>query len=405
MPVLVIFNPVSGDRSARTLFDDHVLPLLAHHNVVPDNVVHTQHPDHAGPILFDFLHSTRVPDHLSVILGSGDGTLHELINFLNSQPTTIPLPRIRIALVPCGTANALYSSLFPPSPDDDPVHHRLKSLHAFLSANHASLPLNLAVSVLSGPPVTSPGLPPAPKQISISAVVTSTALHASILHDSEALRASDPTMDRFKTAAAQNITRWYSASVKLYPSQSTGVVQVYDPPTNTWVTHQQTTDDDPILDLNGPFAYFLSTVNVDRLEPQFRISPRGRDVLTPKDGSAVLYVVIVRPMRDPTFQMDSESTRVAFAEKAAAVLGAAYRDGAHIALRYDQNGKVVADGDGPTVVEYLRCGAWEWEPDVTDARAHFVCADGEILLIPNGGKVTCTAATPMSDTTGFSLYV
>ncbi|PIL23683.1 hypothetical protein GSI_13432 [Ganoderma sinense ZZ0214-1] len=362
MPVLVICNPVAGDRSASALVDNHVLPLLTLHNLVPDKVVHTQRPGHIGPILFDFLRSTPHSHPLSLILASGDGTLHELINFLNSQPTTVPLPRVHIALLPSGTANALYSSFFPPDLNADPLQHKLKSLNAFLSSNHTSVSLNLAVSVLSGPPITSPGLPSVPKQVSISAVVTSTALHASILHDSEALRASDPTMERFKSAASQNITRWYGASVKLFPPQDAPFVQEYDPTTNSWVPHHQSIGDDPILDFNGPFAYFLSTVNVDRLEPHFRISPRGRDPLGPNEGAAALHVVIVRPMRDPSFEMDSEPTRVAFAEKAMAVLGAAYRDGAHIALRYDHNGNVVTEGDGPTVVEYLRCGAWEWEP-------------------------------------------
>ena len=60
--------------------------------------------------------------------------------------------------------------------------------------------------------------------------------------------------------------------------------------------------------------------------------------------------------------MDSEEARAKFAEKAGAVLGAAYQDGAHVNLRYDEDGKIVADGTGPTVVEYIRCGGWEWEP-------------------------------------------
>ena len=362
MALLVICNPVCGDGSGPALLDDHVLPLLAHHNIVPDKTVHTQYPGHVGSLVFDFLHSAPISHPLSVILASGDGTLHELINFINSQPSTVPLPRIHISLLPCGTANALYSSLFPPSTNDDPLQHKLKSLNAFISPNQTSIPLHLALSALSGPPVSSPDLPSVSKQISISAVVTSTALHASILHDSEALRASDPTMQRFKTAAIQNIARWYNASAKLFPPHGAVFVQQYDPTTSSWVPHHQSTDDDPLVDLNGPFAYFLSTVNVDRLEPQFRISPRGRDVLGSNDGSAVLHVVVVRPARDPSFDTDSEPTRVAFAEKAAAVLGAAYRDGAHIALRYDRNGKVVAEGDGPTVVEYFRCGTWEWEP-------------------------------------------
>ncbi|KAI0735660.1 ATP-NAD kinase-like domain-containing protein [Earliella scabrosa] len=385
MPVLVIYNPVSGDRSSKALFDDHILPLLAAHSITPDRIVPTESPGHAGTIVTDFLSS--IPDAsqalpVTIILGSGDGTLHKLINTLNSVPTDQPLPRIHLALVPCGTANALYSSIFPPSTNDDPAEYKLKSVKAFVSTKHASLPLNLAVTVLSAPPITSPGQQHPSKRVAISAVVASTALHASILHDSEALRASDPSIERFKTAGHQNITCWYHASI-------------YDPASRAFVQHESSTEDEPIVDLEGPFAYFLSTVNADRLEPAFKITPRGKDVTSPREKSAALDVVIVRPTQNPKYEMDSEETRAVFVEKAGAVLGAAYQDGAH----------VTTEGTGPTVVEYVRCGGWEWEPDDIDERAYFVCADGDILTIPKGGKATCTAATPMGDTTGFALYV
>ncbi|KAI0362806.1 hypothetical protein OH77DRAFT_1442780 [Trametes cingulata] len=402
MPVLVIYNPVSGDRSAKALFDDHVLPLLHQHKVTPDKVVATESSGHVGKIVADFLASSTVHGPISVVLGSGDGTLHELINVLNTIPSSKPLPRIHLALVPAGTANALYASLFPPSPGDDPIQYKLKSVQAFVSENHRSIPLNLAVNVIS-PPHVPPPAKTGPKQVSISAVVASTALHASILHDSEALRASDPTIERFKTAARQNITRWYYASVKLFPRKGPEVVEVYDPETGGFVAHEASTEDDPIVDLIGPFAYFLSTVNVDRLEPAFRISPKAKNMLE-EEGAAALDLIIVRPMRDPSYTMDSEDTRKAFAEKVGAVLGAAYQDGAHIALRYAEDGSIVSEGTGPTVVEYVRCGGWEWEPDDVDERAHLVCADGEILTIPTEGKATCTAATPMNDSTGFAIY-
>lgn len=419
MTVLVIYNPVCGDRSAKALFDDHVLPLLAEHNITPDKVVATESSGHAGKIVAEFLASSGDQEQpVSVVLGSGDGTLHELINELNNTPTSKPLPRIHLALVPAGTANALYSSLFPPSPNDDPIQYKLKSVRAFASGTSSSFPLNLAVNVISPPRAAPPAIAPAP-QVSISAVVASTALHASILHDSEALRAEDPTMGRFKTAAMQNITRWYYASIKLFPRTGAGVVEVYDPAAGTFVPHEESSEDEPIVDLVGPFAYFLSTVNVDRLEPAFRITPKGKDA--PEPGSAALDLVFVRPMWDPTYTMDSEEARKAFSEKAVAVLTAAYQDGAHVALRYAEDGSITTEGDGPLVVEYVRCGGWEWDPvghyfasdrmganlrmqDDTDERAHFVCADGDILTIPAGGKARCTAATPMNDQTGFALY-
>jgi len=119
----------------------------------------------------------------------------------------------------------------------------------------------------------------------------------------------------------------------------------------------------------------------------------------------VLDVVMLRPERDPSVSMDSEETRSAFAEKAKAVLGGAYENGAHIQLRYAEDGCILTEGDGPVVVEYFRCGGWEWEPDDIDDRAHLVCADGEIHEIEKGGKATCSAAAPMDEKSGFAIFI
>ncbi|KAH9946412.1 ATP-NAD kinase-like domain-containing protein [Epithele typhae] len=402
-PVLVVYNPVCGDRSAQAFFDAHVLPLLAQHGVAPAKVATTESPGHVGQLLVDFLAAADPAAPLSVVLGSGDGTLHELINVLHKSAGGSALPRINVALVPCGTANALYAALFPPSPDDDPVQYRLRSVQQLLAPAPRTIPLNLAVADIAPGPVATPGVPRGARQAAISAVVASTALHAAILHDSEALRATDPSMERFKTAARQNVTRWYAAHVKLYPRDGAGVVEVYDPATGTFVPHEESSEDEPIVDVGGPFAYFLSTVNVDRLEPAFRITPRGKDVLGEKT-TAALDLVMIRPFRDPSVDMDSEEVRAAFAQKQMTVVGGAYQDGKHIDMRYDDDGKIVSEGTGPTVVEYIRCGRWVWEPDDIDERAHFVCTDGDILLIPKGGRAVCTAAAPMDATTGFAVY-
>ena len=101
--------------------------------------------------------------------------------------------------------------------------------------------------------------------------------------------------------------------------------------------HEVSSEQDPIVHLGGLFAHFLSTVNVDRPEPTFKISPRGRDVIGHK--SAMLDVVIVRPFRDPTIAMESEEVRATFAAKVGAGLGGAYQDGAHIGLWYGDEGR------------------------------------------------------------------
>lgn len=370
MTLLVIYNPVCGDSQAKPFFESHVIPFLQQSSklLTPETPIKpTEHAGHAGELVVDFLE--KVEGSVSVVLGSGDGTLHEIINALNEAKWKAPartlqgrpLDRVSFALVPCGTANALYSSLFPPSSSqegkDDEVEYRLQSVKALVERPDAAVPLTLGITTLSAAPSIRT-LPHA----AISAVVASTALHASILHDSEALRASMPGIERFKTAAMQNIVNWYHASVKLFPVPGEGVVKVYDPSVGGLVQHPLSSEDDPIVDLAGPFAYFLSTVNVDRLEPAFRITPLGRKKDEGKEGRATMEVVIVRPLRDSTCSLDSMDTRAAFAAKTMETMGGAYKDGAHLQMRYAKDGSIVTEGDGETVVEYIRCGGWEWEP-------------------------------------------
>lgn len=357
MPLLVVYNPVCGEGKAKEIFDTTVLPLLERHGKTVDKLIVTENNTHAGTAVVEFLESTE--GDTTVVLGSGDGTLHEIINTLSAAElkgvrASAPPSALRFAIVPCGTANALYSSLFPPTTDQDPVTYLLKSLQAFID-NSKTTPLTLAISSLSYPPSSKRTKP----KVAISAVVTSTALHATILHDSEALRAEVPGIGRFKIAAQNNITKWYNSYVKLLPVPSVGVVQIYDPGKKEFVAHEESHDDDPIVDVDGPFAYFLSTVNVDRLEPAFRITPL-HSTIPPTEAS--FDIVIVRPLRDPSLNWDSEEARLVFVQKATAVLQGAYKDGTHVDMRYGKNGEVELDGVGPTIVEYVRCGGWEWTP-------------------------------------------
>lgn len=359
---LVIYNPVGGDSTARKFVEDHVLPLLKTSDVPIAKIVGTEHAGHAGAAAFEFVDSTA-PGPLDIVVASGDGTIHEIVStialapsYKNRSPDTPA--RVNLILVPCGTANALYSSLFLPKPNDDPVQYKLQGIHAFIK-KAKRVPLTLAITdILTAP--AGKGSTPVREKATISAVVTSTALHASILHDSEALRAEIPSIERFKVAAYQNITRWYAGCAKLFPSKSTGVVEIWNPFDKEFVPHAESDEDDPYVDIDGPFAYFLSTVNVDRLEPTFQITPL---VTAEPRAGAFLDVVVIRPYRDVSLSgLEAEEERKRFAEKLGAVLGAAYQSGNHVNLRYDSTGKVVSEGEGELVVEYFRCGGWEWIP-------------------------------------------
>lgn len=422
MPLLVVYNPVCGDQSAKAFFENTVLPFLHKHRKTVDKLVVTEKALHAGLAVLEFLESTE--GDTTVVLGSGDGTLHEIINTvcaaeLKGVRASAPPQHLRFILVPCGTANALYSSLFPPPMSHlDSTSYKLRSLQAFVDGSK-TIALTLAISSLSPPPWSKPNR----SQVAISAVVTSTALHASILHDSEALRAEMPGIERFKAAAQNNITRWYTSYVKLLPLPSVGVVQIYDPARKDFVPHEESHTDEPIVDVDGPFAYFLSTVNVDRLEPAFRITPLHSTI---PPTAASFDIVMVRPLRDPSINWDAlkerQDARQAFVQKANTVLQGAYKNGNHIGMRYGENGEIELEGIGPTVVEYIRCGGWEWTPvshtrrvilakpltvveqDDTDDAAHLLCADGAIFHIEKGGRVACTTAIPSANA-GFHVYV
>jgi len=362
MPLLVVCNPACGDGSAQAFFESTVLPFLEKHGKIVDKLIVTEKEFHAGSAVLEFLESTQ-GEMITVVLGSGDGTLHEIINTICSaelKGARASAPQhLRFALVPCGTANAMYSSLFPPSNADlATISYKLKSLQSFVD-NSETIPLTLAISSLSPPPWSKPNQP----QVAISAVVTSTALHATILHDSEALRTEMPGIERFKIAAQNNITRWYTSYVKLLPVPSVGVVQIYDPAKKDFAPHDESHPDDPIVDIDGPFAYFLSTVNVDRLEPAFRITPLHATI---PPTAASFDIVMVRPLRDPSLNWDTpkerQDARQAFLQKATTVLQGAYKNGTHIGMRYGKDGEIELDGGGPTIVEYIRCGGWEWTP-------------------------------------------
>jgi hypothetical protein len=375
MSLIVIYNPVSGDRTAAKLTTDTILPLLATHSVTPDKVAATEYAGHAGTLLLSYIDSLALSiraEPITLVLVSGDGTLHEIVNALHGAriKQERPFPVLRIALIPGGTANALHSTFFPPPPSTSESSTGtalaeptvLASLLSFLSATPRLVPLTFArTSIYVSPPALSGSENPDAAPIAsvsasypdvVSAVVTSTALHAAILHDSEALRATVPGIERFKLAAAQNATTWYRARARLLAP-----VQRYDVTADAFVSVSE--EEEP-LELSGPFAYFLSTVNVDRLEPLFRIAPLQRALPPPPGGAQTMDVLVVRPLRDPSLEGKSgEGERERFKERLWGVIGSAYQDGAHIKARYhSQDGKT----GGLPVVEYFRVGGWEWIP-------------------------------------------
>ncbi|KAF9002015.1 ATP-NAD kinase-like domain-containing protein [Cyathus striatus] len=387
MGVFVLYNPVCGDGTAKDFFAAHVLPLLEIRGKTVDEIVETNSKDHAGVALHDYLQKSTPAPGLTIILGSGDGTLHDFLDH--------PLPRIHFVLIPCGTANALYSSLYPPSDTSEGTEYKLQSLYAYLNNEHG-IPLSIAITTISPPPNDQTTRP----RVVVSVVVCSTSLHASILHDSESLRAEMPGIERFKVAAKANSTKWYNSTTTLLPMSGKGIVQIYDHETRMFVNHPESTFDDPVVEVDGPFVYFLSAINVDRLEPHYKIAPLLR---SSPPSEACCEVIMIRPLRSPKVDWDTEETREAFVDSLWTTINSPYNDGTHITLRYNEDGEIVSEGNGTSVVEYVRCGGWNWVPYDIDDSAHILCSDGDIEKIERGGRAVCIAVAPKNNS-GFSVY-
>jgi len=380
--ILIISNPISGDGKGSHFVVEHVLPLLKNHQYQYE-FSETTKQGHAGEVAAAFVQThAEKGKSIVIIISGGDGTVHEVVNGIGSP--SLPL---QLVICPQGTANALYSALFPPTnttlhnvdrSSDTPVRpseDRLKSVHAFIQGRKK--PLVLAQTrIINGKQAITDTI--------LSIVVTSTALHASILDTAEHLRSSIRGVERFKVAAMENISHWYGGRLQLLSDEKPA--KSYDSVAGTFIQLEESQN---LLD--GPFAYLLSTVNVDRLEPSFEITPLFSSI---PSSFGEMDMVVIRPMRDPTLATGNQADRTAFVPKLVNVLQSAYVQGSHVSLRYDQ-------GNGPCIVEYIRCNGWRWIPDVDDDRAHNVCVDGTILKIPTGGTVDCRIFSGAADTPYF----
>lgn len=304
----------------------HVLPLLDKHGLAY-KIHKTASPNDAASIARTI---ASEPSPHKVIVAGGDGTSHELMEGITSG-------RWELVILPLGTANALYYSFHP---NDE---SKLASLNLALEGKS---PIRLPVTYTT---IGDQNVP--------STIVTSTALHAAILKDSEELR-SQYGIERYAMAAAKNLGVFFNAKVRLSDGKK------WNHKTKKFEASEQ--------ELKGPFTYLVSCTTVDRLEPTFVIAPTRRLEKESLDGT--MDVVIMRPLRDPKVR-DADDKAAAWAERAKEVLGAAYEEGRHVELEYEA---------GESVVEVFRCTGFEWVP--LDGGSSTVCCDGSLYEIPEGGS-------------------
>lgn len=407
----VVINPASGGRSAEQILVDEVHPLISNHSAAAGHRVieyRTQCEGDAARIGREILAAekecgggtSRETAILIAALG-GDGTTHELLNGLvevstEDAPTAkSAIPYADMAIIPTGTANALYASLYAKQYGAEQVGtDRLRSLRALLDGTQKPYALALSAVTLDG----------ADKPPILAHLITSHALHASILADSEALREAHPGLERFKMAFVQNASQWIDASVELLPLPGDAGVQQYSPqhiafqaafPANTGTTAAR---------LDGPILYFVC-VTTDRLEPAFVPAPFSGPLCDDESlqrPSDAVDIVVVRPTRDPAVAQASAAkpSPATWTEEDAAVRESfvtrvlhrittdMYQEGKHINLTYADTGSgsagasdsqeaVEVSGTGRPVCEYFRCAGYRWLPH--EPRARRACIDGTVV--------------------------
>ncbi|RXK38171.1 hypothetical protein M231_04545 [Tremella mesenterica] len=324
----IIINPAAGSGQAVQFVDEHVTPLL---DVLGEKyeIHHTQQAGDGARIALDIHRSNhtfkesittgassaggreqsydeveesgsfeRGNKTVRVVIVGGDGTTHEVIEGLCSTLTMEEIGRWEIVVIPCGTANALFHTLFPPTQPFSPppllvpylqnkpmeITHKLSTLLSALSGNPnlRRLPLTRTTLLPPSPVDFQPNHPdfikfsgstPQPSSFPIihdtsltnrnlgdssstqrilghsesgedlvnkvktiySHIVLSTSLHASILDTSESLRVTHPGIERFGIAAQQNAGLFFDADLIMFPPTG-GEVKQYDPKLDKFVT-------------------------------------------------------------------------------------------------------------------------------------------------------------------------
>ena len=344
----VVISTLSGSSQAASYFSSVVQPLFTalkslHFPLGSYSVHHTQSAETVSQLT-----TTRILPRAqqgfsqTIILLSGDGGVHDLINALLpvAQPTAQNNPGYLapvLSLVALGTGNALAHSLRLTSTSN------ALGLRALLFGAPQPLPLFRATfspgaQILAAESRSSVPVPTAPDSstgIIHGAVVLSYGLHATLVSDSDTTAYRAHGASRFGLAARD----------LLFPSDGSSGPHAYR------ASLVLTPHSAQARAVPGPsYSYILLTL-VSNLEQTFTISPRSR----PLDG--VPRVVHMPPLEG---------------QQLADIMQAAYRGGEHI---HDPN------------VAYEQVEAMRIDFREEDARWRRVCVDGKIVRVEEGGWV------------------
>ncbi|XP_059364052.1 sphingosine kinase 2-like isoform X2 [Carassius carassius] len=161
--LMLLVNPFSGRGQAMQWCQTHILPMIREANI-SYNLIQTERQNHARELIKEIL----LPEWDGIVIVSGDGLLHEVINGLMERPDWEQAIKTPVGILPCGSGNALAGSINHCAGYDMCLREPLLLNCCFLLCRGGVKPMDL-VSVTTSPCTSSTsnqnGPPPAPRRL------------------------------------------------------------------------------------------------------------------------------------------------------------------------------------------------------------------------------------------------
>ncbi|XP_034030555.1 sphingosine kinase 2 [Thalassophryne amazonica] len=157
--LLLLVNPFSGRGQAMQWCQTHILPMIREANI-SYNLIQTERQNHARELIREI----SLPEWDGIVIVSGDGLMHEVINGLMERPDWEQAIKTPVGILPCGSGNALAGSINHYAGYDMCLREPLLLNCCFLLCRGGIRPMDL-VSVTTSPARTNNGCPSVPRRL------------------------------------------------------------------------------------------------------------------------------------------------------------------------------------------------------------------------------------------------
>lgn len=158
--LLLLVNPFSGRGQAMQWCQTHILPMIREANI-SYNLIQTERQNHARELVREI----SLPEWDGIIIVSGDGLLHEVLNGLLERPDWEQAIKTPVGILPSGSGNALAGSINHYAGYDMCLREPLLLNCCFLLCRGGVKPMDLVSVTTTSSTSNQNGHPPAPRRL------------------------------------------------------------------------------------------------------------------------------------------------------------------------------------------------------------------------------------------------